>query len=61
MKTVERKIMISAKIHNDEPQNTLGHTTQRLLKVSIIFQNLNVIQALFISFLVKYFILGPKR
>ena len=30
------------------------------MKVSIIFQNLNMIQALFIRFLVEYFISGPK-
>ena len=38
----------------------LDHTTQRLMKVSIIFQNLNMIQALLIRFLAEYFISGRK-
>ena len=59
MKTVDRKLMINSKntllkgIKMMNRQIPLDHTTQRLMKVSIIFQNLNMIQRLLIKFVAE--------
>ena len=59
MKTVDRKIMINSKntllkgIKMMNRKIPLDHTTQRFMKVSIISQNLNMIQRLLIKFVAE--------